>query len=99
MDSLKNLTAKKRLPQKKDPHLHSAAHVLADELATKLHDKKHFGFYLKMATVHPPQILRKICGDILENKNVKTPGRLFAYIIKQRNLEAKAEKSDPTTVS
>jgi hypothetical protein len=92
MDSIKNLTAKKTINRKKDPHLHSAAHVLADELSTMLRDKKHFGFYLKMATLYPPQILRKICGEVLENRNVKTPGKLFAYLIKQRNLENKESK-------
>lgn len=93
MDSLKNLTAKRRLPAKKDPHLHSAAHVLADELATLLCDRKHFGFYLKMALTHSHQELRRICGEVLENKNVKSPGKLFAYLIKQRNIEAKRRLS------
>ncbi len=89
MDSLKNLAAGKRLPQKKDPHLHSPAHVLADELANRLNDRKHFGFYLKMATTHHPDVLRKIAGDVLESHTVKTPGKLFAYLIKQYNKDNK----------
>ncbi len=96
MDSIKNITDKKKIPRKKDPHLHSASHVLADELSTMLHDRKHFGFYLKMATLYPEGILRRICGEVLESRNVKTPGKLFAYLIKQRNLESKeiADKSE-----
>ncbi len=89
MDSLKNLTAKRQIRPKRDPHLHSAAHVLADELANALHDQKHFGFYLKMAVTHSPHVLRKIAGDVLENKNAKTPGKLFAYLVKQYNQQAK----------
>lgn len=68
-----------------DPHLHSPAHVLADELSIRLRDKKHFGFYLKMALTHEHQFLRKLMGQILESKSVKSPGRLFAYLIKQNN--------------
>lgn len=68
-----------------DPHLHSPAHVLADELSIKLRDKKHFGFYLKMALTHEHQFLRKLMGEILESKTVETPGKLFAYLIKKSN--------------
>lgn len=90
MDSFSNLIKSKRLPAKKDPHLHSASHLLADELANKLRDRAHFGFYLKMATTMPHDVLRKICGEILEKPNVETPGRLFAYLIKKYNQERKS---------
>ncbi len=72
---------------KKDIRLHSPAHLLADELCHKLNDKKHFGFYLKMATLYNHQYLRKLCGEVLESKTVKTPGRLFAYLIKKNNTD------------
>ncbi len=72
---------------KASPHLHSPAHLLADELSVKLNDKKHFGFYLKMALLYNHDFLRNLAGQILENKNAKTPGRLFAYLIKKHNLE------------
>jgi len=68
---------------KKDSHLHSPAHLLADELSVKLNDRKHFGFYLKMALTHDHAFLRKMAGEILESKTVKTPGKLFAYLIKK----------------
>ena len=72
---------------KKDSHLHSPAHVLADELSVRLRDRKHFGFYLKMATLYDHNWLRKLAGDVLESSTVKTPGRLFAYLIKKHNQE------------
>ena len=68
-------------------HLHSPAHLLADELCQKLNDKKHFGFYLKMATLYDHAWLRKLAGEVLESPSVKTPGRLFAFLIKKNNLE------------
>jgi len=66
-----------------NPHLHSPAHLLADELSVKLNDRKHFGFYLKMALTHNHDFLRNLAGQILESKTVKTPGKLFAYLIKK----------------
>jgi formamidopyrimidine-DNA glycosylase len=75
---------------KPDKHLHSSAHLLADELSVKLNDKRHFGFYLKMAVTYDHNFLRKLMGEILENKNVQTPGKLFAYLIKKYNQEKKA---------
>jgi hypothetical protein len=79
---------------KKDVHLHSANHLLADELCGKLNDKKHFGFYLKMATLYDHNFLRGLAGQVLEGKNVTTPGRLFAYLIKKKNDEIKLNSAD-----
>ncbi len=96
MDSLKDLAKTKKIPQKKDPKLHSAAHVLADELSVQLSDPKHFGFYLKMATTMPAAVLRGLAGKVLESPNVTNKGRLFAYLIKQYNAEQKAHTDKPT---
>ncbi len=75
---------KKTVPARRpDGHLHSASHLLADELATKLNDKKHFGFYLKMALTHNHDFLRGLLGQVLESKTVKNPGKLFAFLIKK----------------
>lgn len=79
---------------KKDPHLHSANHLLADELSQKLHDPKHFGFYLKMATTHDHGLLRSLAGKVLESKDVKSPGKLFAYLIKQHNESLKTKNQN-----
>ncbi len=70
---------------KANTHLHSPAHLLADELCQKLNDKKHFGFYLKMATLYNHDYLRGLMGQVLESSEVKTPGRLFAYLVKKNN--------------
>lgn len=69
----------------KSQYLHSPAHVLADELSVKLNDKKHFGFYLKMALTHDHNLMRRIAGEVLESQSTKKPGALFAYLIKKNN--------------
>lgn len=74
---------------KVDTHLHSPAHLLADELSVKFNDRKHFGFYLKMATLYDHNFLRQLMGQVLESKNVQTPGKLFAFLIKKHNDEVK----------
>jgi hypothetical protein len=71
---------------KKDPHLHSPAHVLADELANKLGDPRHFGFYLKMATDMDHNVLRKLMGEVLEGTS-SNPGALFAFLVKKYKRE------------
>ena len=100
MESLGNIAkfkAIKGAKPKKNVHLHSPAHLLADELSVKLNDRKHFAFYLKMAVLYDHEYLRFLAGQILENKNAKTPGRLFAYLIKKNNLEKKKESPTPST--
>jgi len=72
---------------KANPHLHSPAHLLADELASKLNDKKHFGFYLRMATLYNHDFLRSLAGQVTEGTGIKTPGKLFAFLIKKNNLK------------
>lgn len=73
----------KTIKPKVNPHLHSPAHLLADEMCQKFNDKKHFGFYLKMALTHNHDYLRGLMGQVLEGQGVKTPGKLFAYLIKK----------------
>lgn len=69
--------------QKNKQFLHSPAHLLADELSVKFNDKKHFGFYLKLALVHNPDFLRKIAAEVLESRTVKNPAKLFVYLVKK----------------
>ena len=80
---------KNYLKKRKEQHLHSPSHVLADELSVKLNDRKHFGFYLKMAVSQDHNVLRKILGDVLESKSTKNPGALFAYLIKKYAQDSK----------
>lgn len=73
---------------KKNKYLHSASHLLADELAARLRDPKHFGFYLKMAIKYDHNFLRGLAGQVLESPTVKSPGKLFAYLIKKHNEQS-----------
>jgi hypothetical protein len=68
---------------KKEAHLHSAAHALADELSQKFGEPKRFGFYLRMAMIYNHDFLRRIAGQILESSTAKKPGALFAYLVKK----------------
>ncbi len=74
---------KNYLKKRTEQHIHSPAHALADELAQKFSDKKHFGFYLKLALTHDHGLLRRIAGEVLESKATKNPGALFAYLVKK----------------
>ena len=73
------------LKKRPEQHIHSPAHALADELSVKLSDRKHFGFYLKMALTYNHDFLRRIAGEILESKTTKKPGALFAYLVKKNS--------------
>ena len=77
---------KNYLKKRSEKHLHSPAHVLADELSVRLSDPKHFAFYLKMALTHDHNFLRRLAGEVLEQK-AKKPGALFAFLIKKHNAE------------
>ena len=75
--------------KRSEQHIHSPAHALADELASKFADKRHFGFYLKLATTQEHSLLRRIAGEVMESKSTKNPGALFAYLIKKHNQDSK----------
>ncbi len=90
MESIGKIAKNRKITQTKpkvDRHLHSPAHVLAEELSTKLNDRKHFPLYLGMATRQDHQYLRKILGEVLEMKDIQTPGRLFSYLVKKNKPE------------
>ena len=74
---------KRQFSKHKEQHIHSPAHALADELANKFSDQKHFGFYLKMATIHDHGFLRMLAAQVLESKTTKKPGALFAFLVKK----------------
>lgn len=78
------------IKRKKDQHLHSPDHVLADELSQRLGDQKHFGMYLKMATKYDHGFLRRIAGEVLEARSTRNPGALFAFLVKKNNQELKS---------
>jgi len=70
-------------PTKKEAHLHSASHALADELSQKFGEPKRFGFYLRMAMLYNHDFLRRIAGQVLESSATKKPGALFAFLVKK----------------
>ncbi len=94
MDSLKDVASKHKLVKKRNPHLHSASHLLAEELTQQMNDKAHFGLYLKMAVTYNHDLLRKIAGEILENPKVTNRGRLFSYLIKKHNESIKEKRTN-----
>ena len=87
MEAIGKLPPRRLEKGKKNPHLHSPSHLLADELSKRLRDPKHFGFYLKMSTLYDHNWLRKLCGEVLEAQSVRNPARLFAFLIKKHNAE------------
>lgn len=76
--------------QKRDPHLHSPSHVLAEELRLLFNEPHNFRFYLGIATRTDHKVLRRIAGEVMEKK-VEKPGALFAYLVKKYNDEQKAK--------
>lgn len=78
------------LKKKPEQHIHSPAHALAEELSTKLSDRRRFGFYLKTALTHDHTVLRRIAGEVLESKATKKPGALFAYLVKKEKEKKNA---------
>ncbi len=79
-------TRQKYSPQaaKRSAHLHSANHVLADELCQKMHEPKRFAFYLGFAKKYDHNFLRMIAGRVLE-ADARKPGALFAYLVKSES--------------
>jgi hypothetical protein len=75
---------RKKYSQKpaKSKFLHSADHVLADELSKKMGEPQRFGFYLGLTTRYDHNVLRRIAGQVLEG-GAKKPGALFAFLIKK----------------
>ncbi|HVY68180.1 MAG TPA: hypothetical protein VHA30_04785 [Patescibacteria group bacterium] len=72
---------------KADSHLHSPAHLLADELSVKLNDRRHFALYLGLGKKFDHNFLRKVLGEVLESPSVKSPGKLFAFLVKKHSQE------------
>ncbi len=72
----------------RNKHLHSPAHLLAEELRLMFNEPGNFKFYLGIALRTDHRIVRRIAGEVMEKK-VDNPGALFAYKIKQFNTEKK----------
>jgi len=67
--------------------IHTEAQFVAYELARTLKDKKHFGFYCRLAKKYSSSFLFGILADILEVKNFKkiqNRGAYFTKILSQK---------------
>ncbi len=78
---------------KKEQHLHSEAHQLADELSKKFAEPKRFGFYLRLATQYNHDFLRRIAGEVAESP-AKNPGALFAFLVKKQKDQLRKDSND-----
>ena len=56
LGKIAKLSARATSKPKINPHIHSPAHLLADELSEKFNDGKHFALYLGMANRHDHQL-------------------------------------------
>jgi hypothetical protein len=73
----------KGVPAKKEKHLHSEAHVLADELSSRFGEPKRFGLYLRLAKQYNHGFLRRVASEVFESR-AKNPGALFSYLVKKQ---------------
>lgn len=99
MDGIKKLLSNRVKASKPDTHLHSGAHVLADEICNAFGEPKRFAMYLGTITRVGPDKARQIFRQIQQD-GAKTPGRLFMYLCKKKadedKLAAKGEKKNDT---
>ena len=85
-------------PAKKEQHLHSDAHALADELSKKFAEPKRFGFYLRLATQYNHDFLRRIAGEVAESP-AKNPGALFSFLVKKQKDQLLKPTDDSKTIN
>lgn len=90
MDSLKDLMDRKSI--KPNKNLHSAAHVLADEITTSFGERKLFGRYLGVIMrVGVPKA--RIIYRTIKQDGAKEPGKLFMFLCK-KHMDDRAKKPD-----
>jgi hypothetical protein len=82
-----------QIKPKKEKHLHSPAHVLAEELRLKFNEPHNYKFYFGVALRTDHRVIRRIVGEVFE-KPVENPAALFAYKIKKYNEEQKAKENN-----
>ncbi len=62
------------------------------ELAEELRDSSHTSLYIKLAKETPRILLEEARGFVKDANNVKSPGRLFMWKLKQLKDERKKKK-------
>lgn len=92
MDSMKDLMRKRSV--KPNRHLHSPAHVLADEITTAFGEKKLFARYLGVILRTGEAKARAIFRTIRQD-GAKEPGKLFMYLCKKSQGEQAGDAGAP----
>ena len=74
-----NIDTSKYLTTKKDTHLHTQRHVLADDLSKLMGEPKKFAQYLGIAQLYRETDLRGLAKYVLEKKDLpeKARGKYF----------------------
>ncbi len=95
MDDLKDIL-KKRAPKviPKDKHLHSAAHVLADEISTAFGERKRFAMYLGVINRVGVENARRIFRQLHQEAKGDL-GKLFMYLCRKEPKEQKPQDAPP----
>lgn len=77
---------------KRNRHLHSREHVLADDLSQMMREKKRFAAYLGIAMLYEESDLRALARRVLEKTDLdpKNHGKYFFGALK--GLQQKAAK-------
>ncbi len=78
MDSLKKLMAGRLAAPKPNRHLHSAEHLLADEIIKAFGEPKKFGMYLGIIKRVGVDNARRFFREVLENPG-DDPRKLFMW--------------------
>lgn len=64
-----------KLNEKKNMHLHSQEHVLADDLSREMHEPKKFAAYLGIARLYHESDLRTLAKYIIAKKGLEATDR------------------------
>lgn len=82
MDSMKDLMSRRSM--KPNRHLHSPAHVLADEVTTAFGEKKLFARYLGVILRVGEPEARAIFRTIRQD-GANEPGKLFMFLCRKKS--------------
>ncbi|HTM68736.1 MAG TPA: hypothetical protein VL426_05555 [Candidatus Binatia bacterium] len=86
MDSMKDLMRKRSAKPKPNKHLHSPAHVLADEITAAFGERKLFARYLGVILRTGEPKARAIFRTIQQD-GAKEPGKLFMFLCSKSQTE------------
>ncbi len=83
MDGLKDIIAKRSKRTEPDVHLHSAAHVLADEISTAFGERQRFAMYLGVINRVGVEKARRIYRRLQQENKDGHLGKLFMYLCRK----------------